>query len=182
MTLPTYAQNIWWYEKAVQRMKAREPDRRFINATEGGAFLPELEHLPLITVLESLTWVKQKPVLPSQETIPKGAFQAFLKEMECALVALRNWQRWSVGVTEGLESRLSREQFLEDPQPTIEAFKRLLADHPCAKPLFEGDLSALAHYERQLKIKDSFAVRCQTWGLMVVLQNNVKRLVDHLTP
>ncbi len=126
-TLANYHTNIVWYERSLPLLRQQDPQRRFINATEGGALLPGFERMSLRHVLYELPRQSVSFAVPETAASPglsAAELATFLAEMTRFCRDMAQLREGFQSIEERLLRQLSRAPEAEldlDPAPVLEA-------------------------------------------------------------
>lgn len=155
-TIANYHNNIVWYEKSLPALRQMDPQRRFINATEGGALIRGFECMPLRHVLFQLPRQHVDFELPDHSASPilaptdlaafHGALRGFCLEIRCIRQAFEDAEQQ---VLAQLSASPQAEPTL-DPTPHLAALLASLEHVRHFEELCKGEFALLRLLERRL--------------------------------
>jgi len=134
ITIDDFKFFISWFESASKFLKSADPQRRIINATEGGVYLEGYEHLPLKQVIKKFKFLKPHYLKSFIKKLPPKGFckEPAIKELTYLLELVNREDKTTEDLIEEIDlfnayTRLSVKN-KEDLEPKRQEFKELLEE------------------------------------------------------
>lgn len=182
-TLANYHNNIIWYEKALPTLRQLDPQRRFINATEGGALLRGMEMQSLAHVLQDLPSGKislDQPDCSAHRPLAPEQLQCFFEELAGFLGGMETVRADFHNAEQQVLQQLSLPQpeLTQDPNPHLAGLLSVLEKTEHFNELCKGEfaLTKLLALRQKNHPAKSAQDRTRIWAGLAAIHQGLRDL------